>query len=160
MSGGEIGETLFNLLNAGQQQEFLTFALEVQKLTAHVASSLSLPAEHRKKNLLTEAQMGDLYFCLEERKVCMRGRKVELTAKEFDAHQLFILNPQRVMTFENIAYHVWGEDYVDVTPQAIHNLIGCLRQKLQVEPDVPAYIESVRSIGYKFADFNSQTTSK
>ena len=105
MSGGEIGETLFNLLNAGQQQEFLTFALEVQKLTAHVASSLSLPAEHRKKNLLTEAQMGDLYFCLEERKVCMRGRKVELTAKEFDALQLFILNPQRVMTFENIFHN-------------------------------------------------------
>lgn len=61
MSGREIGETLFNLLDAGQQQEFLAFALEVQKLTGYAASPLSLPAEHRKKNLLTEAQMGDQF---------------------------------------------------------------------------------------------------
>ncbi|MFR2660000.1 MAG: helix-turn-helix domain-containing protein [[Clostridium] leptum] len=29
-----------------------------------------------------------------------------------------------------IAYQVWGEEYIDVTQRAIHNLLSRLRQKL------------------------------
>ena len=32
---------------------------------------------------LTEIREGDLYFCLEERTVCVSGQEIELTAKEF-----------------------------------------------------------------------------
>lgn len=99
---------------------------------------------------LTEIREGDLYFCLEERTVCVRNQKVELTTKEFDALHLLIINKKRVMTFETISYHVWGEDYIDVTTQAIHNLMSRLRQKLQAVPDMPDYIISIRGVGYKF----------
>lgn len=99
---------------------------------------------------LTEIQEGDLYFCLEERKVCIGNQKIELTAKEFDALHLLIINRKRVMTFETIAYQVWGEDYIDVTPKTIHNLMSRLRQKLQVDPSGPEYVKSVRGVGYKF----------
>ncbi|WP_236756997.1 helix-turn-helix domain-containing protein [Acutalibacter muris] len=54
------------------------------------------------------------------------------------------------MTFETIAYHVWGEEYIDVTPKTIHNLLSRLRQKLQIAPEAPEYVISVRGIGYKF----------
>ena len=63
---------------------------------------------------LTEIREGDLYFCLEERTVCVSGQEIELTAKEFDALHLLIVNRKRVLTFETIAYHVWGEEYIDV----------------------------------------------
>lgn len=99
---------------------------------------------------LTEIQEGNLYFCLEERKVCVCGQKIELTAKEFDALYLLIINRRRVLTFETIAYQVWGEEYIGITQKAIHNLFGRLRQKLQIAPDLPEYIVSVRGIGYKF----------
>ena len=99
---------------------------------------------------LTEIQEGDLYFCLEERTVCISSREIELTAKEFDALHLLIINRKRVLTFETIAYHVWGEEYIDVTPKTIHNLLSRLRQKLQTTPDAPEYVISVRGVGYKF----------
>ena len=54
------------------------------------------------------------------------------------------------MTFETISYHVWGEDYIDVTTQAIHNLMSRLRQKLQTVTGMPDYIISIRGVGYKF----------
>ena len=41
---------------------------------------------------LTEIWEGDLYFCLEERTVCVSGQEIELTAKEFDALHLLIVN--------------------------------------------------------------------
>lgn len=80
----------------------------------------------------------------------VKGQKIELTTKEFDALYLLIINKRRVMTFETISYHVWGEDYIDVTTQAIHNLMSRLRQKLQTAPDMPEYIISIRGVGYKF----------
>ena len=98
---------------------------------------------------LTEIWEGDLY-CLEERTVCVSGQEIELTAKEFDALHLLIVNRKRVLTFETIAYHVWGEEYIDVTPKTIHNLLSRLRQKLQIAPEAPEYVISVRGVGYKF----------
>ena len=99
---------------------------------------------------LTEIQEGDLYFCLKERTVCVSSQEIELTAKEFDALHLLIVNRKRVLTFETIAYHVWGEEYIDVTPKTIHNLLSRLRQKLQIAPEEPEYVISVRGVGYKF----------
>jgi len=49
-----------------------------------------------------------------------------------------------------ISERVWGYDYVITTPKAIHNLMSRIEQKLKVEPDIPDYISSVRSVGYKF----------
>ena len=99
---------------------------------------------------LTEILEGDLYFCLEERKVCVSGQEIELTAKEFDALRLLIMNRKRVLTFEMISYQVWGEEYIDITVKTIHNLMGRLRQKLKVMPDSFKYIRSIRGVGYKF----------
>ena len=99
---------------------------------------------------LTEIQEGDLYFCLEEREVAVQGKKVDLSVREFNALYLLLMNRRRVMTFETIAYHVWSEEYIDVTPKTIHNLLSRLRQKLQIAPEEPEYVISVRGVGYKF----------
>ena len=108
------------------------------------------PVRAELTQTLTEIREGDLYFCLEERKVCVCGLEIELTAKEFDALHLLIINRRRVLTFETIAYQIWGEEYSDVTPKAIHNLFSRLRQKLQITSNAPGYVISVRGIGYKF----------
>ena len=95
---------------------------------------------------LTEIWENDLYFCLEERKVSVGGCEIDLTVKEFDALHLLIMNPKRVLTFETISYQIWGEEYVGVSIKAIHNLMSRLRQKLQIRPDVPNYIVSIRGV--------------
>lgn len=154
MSGWQIGERLFNLLDIRQQHDLFDFIFEVKSLVDHIDDtsrvSLSRKVEQRNLESLTEIQIGDLYFCSEERRVCVKGQSVELTAKEFDALHFLITNQRRVMTFETIAYQVWGEEYIDITPKTIHNLISRLRQKLQVDPSGPEYVKSVRGVGYKF----------
>lgn len=35
-------------------------------------------------------------------------------------------------------------------PQAGHDIMSLMKQKLKIAPDVPDYISSVRGIGYKF----------
>lgn len=97
-----------------------------------------------------EIREGSLYFCLEERRVCVGDYETELTVKEFDALHLLIINRKRVLTFETISYQVWGEEYIDVTDKTIHNLMNRLRRKLKVMPEFPEYIRSIRGVGYKF----------
>lgn len=146
---------MFVLFDAEQQKELIHYVLARNKQnnsdTGNLPSDLNASAlQSDYKKPLTEIQEGNLYFCMEERKVCVGGQEIELTAKEFDALHLLIVNRKRVLTFETIAYHVWGEEYIDVTPKTIHNLLSRLRQKLQIAPDAPEYIISVRGVGYKF----------
>ena len=99
---------------------------------------------------LTIIDTGILYFCLEYRSVEIYGEEIELIAKEFDILALLILNPRRVFTYEMIADIVWKEKYNECSRKAINNQISNLRKKLKVTPDIPNYIKSVHSVGYKF----------
>lgn len=154
VSGRQIGEKVFNLLNAEQQRDMIDFIMDIEKLVGHSDDipCASLPQQIGQSNSksLTEIQVDDLYFCLEERQVSICGQKIDLTAKEFTALHLLIGNQRRVLTFEIIFYHVWGEEYVENELSAIHNLMSRLRRKLQVNSDTPDYIKSIRGVGYKF----------
>ena len=91
-----------------------------------------------------------LHFCLEYRLVEVAGQEIELTAKEFDILALLILNPHRVFTYEMIMDIVWNEECNKYSRKAINNHISNLRKKLKTIPEMPDYIKSVHSVGYKF----------
>ena len=55
---------------------------------------------------LTEFQEGDLYICLEYRRVIVHEQEIALTIKEFDILLLLIMNPNRVFTYRG--YHGFG----------------------------------------------------
>lgn len=99
---------------------------------------------------LTTVEIGSLYFCLEYRTVEVSGQEIELTAKEFDILALLILNPRRVFTYEMIMDIVWNEPYNAYSRKTIINHISNLKKKLKVIPEIPDYIKSVHSVGYKF----------
>lgn len=93
---------------------------------------------------------GDLYISKDERVVRVRGVEIDLTAKEFDILVLLSFNPRRVFTYEMISDIVWNEEYNEYSRKAINNHICNLRKKLKTTPDIPNYIKSVHSVGYKF----------
>ena len=99
---------------------------------------------------LTEIREGDLYFCLEQRLVTVRGQAIPLTVKEFDIFALLILNPKRVFTYEMLLDLVWHEDYTYYSRKAINNHVSNLRKKIRIAPDLPEYVKSVYGVGYKF----------
>ena len=99
---------------------------------------------------LTEIREGDLYFCLEQRLVTVRGQVIPLTVKEFDIFALLILNPKRVFTYEMLLDLVWHEDYTYYSRKAINNHVSNLRKKIRIASDLPDYVKSVYGVGYKF----------
>ena len=156
-SGRQIGEKLFALLTVDQKKELTQYVLENETGSLNLADNLYLPIFRGKYSIpkkvsqpLTEVREGDLYFCLEQRLVTLRGQVIELTVKEFEIFSLLILNPKRVFTYEMLIDLVWNEDYTYYSRKAVNNHVSNLRKKLKVAPDLPDYVKSVYGIGYKF----------
>ena len=143
------------LLSTRQRQELVDYLLDFQKQQNNMADSpCAIPETYRAQTaideLFTEIQMGDLYFCQEQRLVCISEQVIELTAKEFDILALLITHPKRVFTYELIMELVWNEDYSYYSRKAVNNHVSNLRKKLKTTPGSPDYIKSVIGVGYKF----------
>ncbi|SHE97661.1 DNA-binding response regulator, OmpR family, contains REC and winged-helix (wHTH) domain [Mariniphaga anaerophila] len=83
------------------------------------------------------------------RQVFANGRHIELTKSEYDILLFFFSNPNRVLTRESIAEHIWG-DNMDLADSFdfIYSHIKNLRKKLAAAvKNVP--IKAVYGIGYK-----------
>ncbi|MCA0453475.1 MAG: response regulator transcription factor [Chloroflexi bacterium] len=83
------------------------------------------------------------------RVVTLKGQSVVLTAREFDLLWLFARHPQQVFTREQLLNQVWGyEFYGDESTVTVH--IRRLREKIEIDPAQPAYLQTVWGVGYKF----------
>jgi DNA-binding response OmpR family regulator len=76
---------------------------------------------------------------------------VPLTSKEFELLLHFARNPGRVYTRVQLLDAVWGNGFEGYE----HNVnchINRLRAKIEANQARPAWILTVRGVGYKFAD--------
>ena len=75
-------------------------------------------------------------------------REILLSSKENSIMKLFIDNVNRIFSKDMIYDLVWGEAIID--ENAIMVYINRLRQKIEEDPSHPAYIQTVRGLGYRF----------
>jgi DNA-binding response OmpR family regulator len=87
-----------------------------------------------------------------KREVRRDGRPVALRPKEFDLLLLLASNPGIVLTREVLLDRVWGAGYAGLTTRTVDVHVNALRKKLEDEPAEPRYIQTVRSVGYRFAE--------
>lgn len=87
----------------------------------------------------------DLSLDLRTRRANVAGRSVDLTAREFALLEVFLRNPDRVLSREQILGRVWGYDFdpasnvVDVYVRALRGKIGTQR------------LQTVRGMGYRLS---------
>lgn len=92
-------------------------------------------------------ESGDLRLDCESRRLFVSGREVNLTAKEFDLLELFVLNPNKVYGRENLLNLVWGYEYPgDVRTVDVH--VRRLREKIEPNPSEPRYVHTKWGVGY------------
>ena len=148
-SGRQIGEKLFALIDDKQRQELIQYVLASQTDSDSSIVPYSLPMPSSPQPSI-EHRVGDLYFCLESRTVCVHNEEVELTGKEFDILSILITNPNRVISYAMISETIWKTELDCYVQKTISNHVSRLRKKLQVNPCIPDYIKSIHGVGYKF----------
>jgi len=85
------------------------------------------------------------------RQVLSGGSPVELTAKEFEVLALLASHPGRVYSREQIMRHLWDGDFFG-EPRAADVHVQHIRGKIEPDPKSPRYVQTVRGMGYRFAE--------
>ncbi len=91
-------------------------------------------------------QVGDLRLEPDACLLYRKGEKIELTSVEFWIVKLFMENPGRVFTKQQIFEAGWGETYM-VSDNNVMVCISKLRAKLDL--DGRSYISTIRGLGYR-----------
>jgi len=91
----------------------------------------------------------DLHLYPGECRVSRAGFDIRLSPKEYRLLELFMQNPKRVWSREQLIEQVWGVDYIgDSKTVDVH--IRWLREKIEDDPSNPTKLVTVRGFGYRF----------
>lgn len=131
--------------------DYVTKPFNILELKARIRALLrraSMPAAGPSASVL---ERGGLEIDTEKRIARKNGVPVELTAREFDLIELFLRNPGKVYSRDNLLDLVWGYDYQgDGRTVDVH--IRRLREKLEDRPASPRLIITKWGVGYYFAE--------
>ena len=131
--------------------DYITKPFDADLLLAHVKAVLrrigTPPAVPEQTTLVT---VGDIQIDPYAHTVTVGGDPVELTPREFDLLHTLALEPNRVISMDELLDRVWGAEFIG-QPQVVYVHIRWLREKIETDPGHPERILSVHSIGYKLA---------
>ena len=130
--------------------DYMTKPFSIKVLIARINKILI-----KSNNRSDEANVlkhNSLSINLKARDVIVEGKKIDLTFTEFEILKLLASHSKWVYTRSEIINNIRGDDYI-VTDRTIDFQIVGLRKKMG-----PAgkYIKTVRGVGYRFEDEDSQ----
>jgi DNA-binding response OmpR family regulator len=80
--------------------------------------------------------------------VTVADKPIELTPREFDLLHTFALQPNTVLSVDDLIASVWGAEFMG-QPQVVYVHIRWLREKIEADPNHPKRLITVRGVGYK-----------
>jgi DNA-binding response OmpR family regulator len=82
--------------------------------------------------------------------VLVDGRYVELTHKEFALLLFLASSPRQVFTRAQLLSGVWSEEGSEGNEASVTEHVRRVRQKIEMDPEHPRWIVTVRGVGYRF----------
>ncbi|HIU47835.1 MAG TPA: response regulator transcription factor [Candidatus Avimonoglobus intestinipullorum] len=130
--------------------DYITKPFNIREVTSRIKAILRrvnpAPKNGSNKDLIIS---GDITLDYNFRRVTIKDKVIDLTSKEFDLLELFVKNPGKVYTRENLLDIAWGFDYPgDVRTVDVH--IRRLREKIEEHPAEPEYIKTKWGVGYYY----------
>lgn len=125
--------------------DYLTKPFDLAELSARVKSALRR-LNFDGSNITT---FGTISMDLNKKTAWANGKSLELTRTEYNLLQYFFSNPNRVLTRDSIAEHIWG-DHMDMADSFdfLYTHMKNLRKKI-TDSGASNPIKAVYGIGYK-----------
>ena len=139
------GETIdkINGLNSGAD-DYISKPFEIEELLARMNAVLRRANAPKVGGKIIKIR--DLEMNIDSMSVTVNGKPESVSQTEFLMLKLFMENPDKVMSRDDIIDSIWGKDhYIDVNTVDVY--VGYIRSKIGAD-----YIKTVRGSGYKFVE--------
>ena len=123
--------------------DYITKPFSVRELMARAQAFL------RRRSSAPSYKFGRCELDTTSHRLLRDGIEVPLTSKEFRLLEFFLQRSGRALTRETIMNAVWG-NCIMVTARSVDRCVTTLRSKIEPDPHRPAFIHTIREIGYRF----------
>ena len=128
--------------------DYVTKPFSPRELVARVKALLRRTAPGSEPDRTIEAAIVDHRSVVLSR-VARAENRSRLSTLEFRLLHHLASRPNRVFTRDQLLDAVWGTERF-VTPRSVDVYIRRLREKIEGDPEKPAYLKTVRGAGYMF----------
>lgn len=130
--------------------DYITKPFNPLELMARVNSNIRRFYSYREKENTDSIEIGGVKLDLLEKSIAVDGTVISLTSIEYKILELLMKNPNRVFSVEEIYERVWNEPAIETKTVTVH--IRRIREKIEIDPNKPTYLQVAWGLGYKFVD--------
>ncbi len=128
--------------------DYLVKPFEMVELLARIDAILRRERLHSRGARQTY-EFGDAIVDLRQSAVFKGGRRLRISAKEFDLLLYFIRHRRQTLSRDNLLCNVWHYK-TGLSTRTVDVHVGSLRQKIEEDPTEPRWIVTRHGIGYIF----------
>lgn len=129
--------------------DYVTKPFSTAELTARIDALYRRTGEDHPARPTEELRQGPFLLNTRTRELERDGERVKLTQIEYSLMLLFMQNPGKPLSRDELLKRVWGEDFVG-DDKVVDVNIRRLRVKLEENATVPQYLHTVWGFGYRW----------
>jgi DNA-binding response OmpR family regulator len=139
-------------------------------INSHISEERRSTTERRRNKSSNGSDEGVNFYHLQEsehavsrdfqidqrnKKVFLKGNRIDLTPKEFELIELLLTDVDRIFKADEIINHLWPENK-RATKSDLYQYMHLLRKKIEKDPNNPRWIMNVKGFGYKLNSANCE----
>jgi DNA-binding response OmpR family regulator len=129
--------------------DYITKPFSLRELSARVRALFRRSDQAIAAETPPLVDLGEVQVDLAGHRVLRDGEALPIKPKAFELLAFLIRHPGQVMTRDQLLERVWGYDFAGET-RTVDVHVHWLRSQIEVDPANPAFIHTVRGVGYVF----------
>ncbi len=129
--------------------DYVTKPFSLRELTARIRAIFRRAEQVGTTETPPVIDLGRVQVDLAGHRLLRDGQTLPVKPKAFELLAFLLRNPGQVFTRDQLLEHVWGYDFAGES-RTVDVHVHWLRAEIEADPAAPAYLHTVRGVGYVF----------